>query len=420
MGIHGAESILYDRVPFQIDPSGGWLTRRIRQFLLPVAMALLIGPAASDVTNAGVSGMEVPGIVYQLLPTGGWQVHRAAVHARADGYGLSLAPAAHVAVYMADVLPGARYDLGLRLQRDLNTRIAVAVYDRPPWMEAARRYDLPMGPVVRTASPEVEYRWHIGIAPDSEGRRMYITVELDPGAPGSTQDAWYAIYLARALRRPMDRLGRGVTYLPGPRNLELAGSGKQRVVVVAPGPLMPDGVPVVPGWTPNLVHNGDFHRGLEGWTLLPEGSADPAERVVIDGNGLVLRGGREMIGVRQILQRKIVPGRPVMLHAMIRLQREKPDQDRASMPPLELRVCYLDEKDGEHCGSSAWRRRFVMLGMDQGGRDTVRIPAGVWYAFDDDLGKAIPKPSVITRIEILGGANPGASAQVLKVRLFQP
>jgi len=50
----------------------------------------------------------------------------------------------------------------------------------------------------------------------------------------------------------------------------------------------------------------------------------------------------------------------------------------------------------------------------------VRIPAGVWYAFDDDLGKERPKPSVITRIEILGGANPGASAQVLRVRLFQP
>ena len=408
-------------VPFQTDKSVGQLSRWIRRWLLPAAMALLTGAAAGDSANAGFSGVEMPGVVYQLLPTGTWHVHWAAADTETDRYGMPLAPAAHVAVYMANVLPGARYELGLRLQRDLNTRVAVAVYDRPPWAESARRHDLPMGPVVRTASPEVEYRWQIGIAPESEGRRMYITVELEPGAVGSPQEVWYAIYLARALRRPMDRPGRGVTFLPGPRNLELAGSGEQRVMVVAPGPLMPGGAPVVPGWTPNLVHNGDFRQGLEGWTLLPEGSVDLGERVVIDGNGLVLRGGQGMVGVRQILQRKIEPGRPLVLRAMIRLQRkEKAENGRTSTPPLELRVCYLDEKDDEHCGSRAWRRRFVMQGMGQRGKDTVRIPAGVWYAFDNDLGKANLKPAVITRIEILGGANPGVSARVRRVRLFQP
>ena len=373
-------------------------------------------------TPASDLGPETPGTVYRLMPSGTWHARWVGSGGGYGGHGTPVLHGSYMAVYMAAVEPGQMYDLGLRLQAELNTRIRVAVFDRPPWAAGARRFDLPMGPVVRTVSPEVEYRWHVGISPHSEGHTMFITIEAAPGTPAEWHRLWYAIYLARAPRRPMDSFGRGVTYLSGPSDLVLArGEERPLMVVVAPEPSAGGGGPAGTGWVPNLIRNGDFGRGLEGWELFPGDDTTVAGRVAVDDSGLMVRGGATPVGVRQVLQRRVTPGRPLLLRVAVRLERERGTAgDAGAAPALEVSVCYLDEGDEEHCGARAWRRRFVTEAAGGSGTQTVRVPPGVWYEFEDDLGRLSPAPVVITSVGVTGGAAAEGVARVRGIWLRQP
>ena len=365
-----------------------------------------------------VPAREAPGGVYRLLPLGQWQARWAGA---GGGDGAWPGPDAYGVVYVADVAPGQHYDLGLRLRAGPNTRLRVAVFDRPPSAPGARRYDLPLGPVVRTASPAVEYRWHLGISPHSKGRRLFITLSVAAGTPGQGHGVWHAIYLAPAPRPPMDSFGRGITYLAGPRALVLAAGGDGSpwaardpcaVLTPAPGPCGP----------PNLVHNGDFRLGLAGWALIPGEKGSGAGRVVVDGGGLVIRGadGGPQVGVTQILPRRVVASRPLLLGLVLRLDGDGAAGAPAGLAPLQVSVCYLDREDKAHCGERAYRRVFVMGKADGGGAAAVRVPRGVWYEFEEDLHRAAEGLTVVTSLSITGGGAAGVTARVRDVWLRQP
>ena len=368
-------------------------------------------------------GAWMPRAVYRLVPSGTWYGRWSETGIVSAGQAAEAAQGTYLAVYAAEMEPGQNYDLGLRLQADLNTRVRVAIFDRSPWAPGARRYDLPMGPVIRTASPEVEYRWHVGVSPHSEGRTMFITIEAVPGTPGQWCGVWYAIYLARAPRSPMNTLGRGITYLEGPRDLVLPGrrEGSSSYMMAAPDPLAAGSGPSGPGWSPSLIGNGDFRRGLQGWTLIPEDDPAVTGRVVVDENGLIIRGdgGASQVGVRQVLQRRVMPGRPLMLRVVVRLDRFAPAADAGNTAPLVISLCYLDGKDEEHCGERAYRRRFFADAAAADGMDVVRIPYGVWFEFEDDLGRTTPGPVVITSASITGGGIAGVTARIRDIRLLQ-
>ena len=394
-----------------------WLARVV------AGMALVAGMTAPGLdAPAGDWGPGMAGAAYRLVPSGTWHARRMGSGAGYGGHGTPVLQGSYTAVYVADVEPGQIYDLGLRLQAELNTRVRVAIFDRPPWAAGARRFDLPMGPVVRTVSPEVEYRWHVGISPRSEGRAMFITIEAVPGTPADWHRLWYAIYLARAPRRPMDSFGRGVTYLAGPSDLVLArGEERPLMVVVAPDPAASGRAPAGSGWVPNLIPNGDFGRGLEGWALLPGNDDAAAGRVAVDDDGLIVRGGgAARAGVRQVLQRRVASGRPLLLGTVVRLEQGEAAGDAGAAAVLEVSVCYLDERDEEHCGARAWRRRFVTQVAGGSGTETVRVPPGVWYESEDDLGRLTPAPAVITSVGITGGAAVGGMARVRAIWLRQP
>lgn len=386
--------------------------------------AFLVAGALAHGSHAHTRSAErgVSGVVYRLQPSGTW-------HARWLGSGSSHAvgeswlQGTHRTVYVADVMPGQNYDLGLRLRAELNTRVRVAVYDRIPWSPEAKRHELPMGPVVRTALPEVEYRWHISISPRSEGRSMFVSVEAMPGSGGQWREMWHAIYLARAPQRPMDMPGRGVTYLGGPDDLVLAASSEHlKMMEVVSGPAAPGSAAAGQGWMPNLIPNGEFRRGLEGWTLMPEQDSTVSGRVAVDEDGLIISGGRgaSPVGVRQVLQRRVIPGQPLFLRMAIRLDRDPMADSAGTVAPLELAVCYLDKKGREHCGARAYRRQFVTAAFRAAGEDLVWIPRSAWYEFEDDIGRLTPAPVVITSISITGGEVAGDVAHVRGIWLRQP
>ncbi|RMG53863.1 MAG: hypothetical protein D6717_10500 [Gammaproteobacteria bacterium] len=363
-------------------------------------------------------------MAYPLPATGVWHDRIVAPGAAGRLYPADAANGLYSAVYVAEVLPGENYDLGLRLRSDLNTRVRVSVYDRWPFAPEARRYELPMGPVVRTASPEVEFRWHLGISPGSEGSRLYVLFETEPRGAGAMHGLRYALYLARVPRRPMNTRGRGITYLAGPQGLVLAeGPQDPRVVlVVASGADAP--VPEQPGeqWTPSLVRNGSFRRGMEGWTLISEGESSRAgSRVAVDEAGLIIRGDGSAgtVGVRQAVHRKVTEGRPLMLRIAVRLDGEARDRDTDVGVPLEVAVCYLDARDQEHCGSRAYRRRFVTRERPGGSGEVISIPHGAWYEYEDDLGRLPEPPLVVKSVSITGGGVPGLIARVKNVWLVQ-
>ena len=365
---------------------------------------------------------RVSGVVYRLIPSGSW-------HARWLGPDAGSAmneawpmPGSYTAVYVADVMPGQTYDLGLRLRAELNTRVHVAVYDRIPWSPKAKRQELPMGPVVRTQSPDVEYRWHIGISPRSAGRSMFISIELASG-PGQSREIWYAVYMGQSSRRPMDARGRGITYLAGPDDLVLAASSEHpRVLVITPAPSIGGNATQVTGWAPNLIHNGGFRQGLDGWELLPGDDNAATGLVSVDNDGLIIRGGHGTahVGVRQVLQRRVVPGQPLLLKMAISMEQDPLKAAASEEAPLEVSACYLDMKGKEHCGARAYRRQFATTAVGVAGADILRVPRSARYVFEDDLGRLRPRPTVITSITIRGSMNAGEMARVYGIWLRQP
>lgn len=389
--------------------SGQWLRRRWVTLLMVLGVSMW---------GVAVPAREAPGGVYRLLPLGQWQARWAGP---GGGDGAWPGQGAYGVVYVADVAPGQHYDLGLRLRAGLNTRLRVAVFDRPPWAPGARRYDLPLGPVVRTASPAVEYRWHLGISPHSKGRRLFITLSVAAGTSGQGHAVWHAIYLAPAPRRPMDSFGRGITYLAGPRTLVLAAGGDGSPWAARDPCAVPTLAPESCGPT-NLVRNGDFRLGLAGWALIPGEDGRDAGRILVDEDGLVIRGanGRAQVGVTQILQRRVAVSRPLLLGLVLRLDGDGAAGAAAAPAPLRVSVCYLDRKDEAHCGERAYRRVFVTGKAGGGGAAAVRVPRGVWYEFEEDLHRAAEGLTVVTSLSITGGGAAGVTARVRDVWLRQP
>lgn len=324
------------------------------------------------------------------------------------------------AIYTAYVIPGGEYALGLRYRAGEKAKVHVMVFDRWPFDAKARRYDLPMGPVVRTDREVVEYRWRIGISRRSPGSRLFIVVEAEPPVGREAVRFRHSIYLVGSPRRPKDLLGRGITYLRGPSDLRLAEIPADRqIVFVEPLGYGPVGAGM---WRPdrNLVRNGDFHLGLDGWEFVSERGPDEAMRhVAVGDRGLRLWGGADPVrsGVRQLIQRHVADAPSLLLSATVMIENGGKSPADSGAVPLAVSVCYVDIKDAEHCGPDAYRKNFTTAASGKRGELTVRLVEGEWYEFEEDLTDLAPPPSVIRSISIEGGGVEDAEAWVRGVSL---
>jgi len=324
----------------------------------------------------------------------------------------------HHSIYTAYVIPGVEYAIGLRYRDNGNNKLYVMVFDRWPFDERAKRYDLPMGPVVRVNKDVIEYRWRIGISPRSAGNQIFIVVEAEAPVGREAVPLRHSIFLIDTPRRPMDRFGEGITYLSGPADLKLAASPADRQMVFVERPSTGALGTVV--WQPdrNLIRNGDFHLGLDGWELISEQGPDQARRhMAVGDEGLRVWGGVEpLLSVaKQRIQRHVANAASLLLSITVMIEEGGKSTD--TVAPLAVSVCYVDIRDIEHCGTSAYRTGFTTGIPSRGNSAIVQVVQGEWNEFEEDLSKLTPPPLVVTSIAIEGGGVKGAVAWVRDVSL---
>ncbi len=326
------------------------------------------------------------------------------------------------AVYAADVLPGREYALGLRYPAREQARVHVMVFDRWPFDAKAKRYDLPMGPVVRTGRHTIEYRWRLGISRRSPGQRLFVVVEAEPPAGKEARRFRHDIYLVDSPRRAKDLLGKGITYLRGPNDLYLVEAVTEQPVIIVEAADYGSADSVDRAWLRgrNLIRNGDFELGLTGWELISDEGQDTAMRhLAVGDDGLRFWSDDERLdfGVRQRLLRHIGHGESLQLAATLRIDREGPASTGRPTSPLAISICYTGQDDSEHCGAGAQRWRFTIRAGKDRHNGTVRIPKGEWYEFEFDLLKLSPAPEVIKSVTIEGGGVAKSEAWVRSISL---
>lgn len=313
-------------------------------------------------------------------------------------------------IYLVDLAPGADYTLGLRYPVDAGARPSVTLFDRWPMDPGAKRYRLPMGPVVRTNNEKIEYRWRLGVSSRSGGNLAFVVVDAGSGLTAARDRFRHFMYLTTPAVRPQNQFGTGITYLRGPSDLMLQKTaGIVDYIVEYPFRRSASSGDYGEEWRlrGNLVFNGDFRQGLQGWEVLAGGTGSgSAGRVVVGDEGLLLRieSPDVQLGVSQMIKRDVHGARSLRLALDLRFDRrsDKRLMDADEPAAVELIICYLDAERSEHCGSGAYRQSFSAGNVNRRGGQFVGIKMGEWYRFEDELMDLNPEPDVIESISITG------------------
>lgn len=310
------------------------------------------------------------------------------------------------AVYLLELTPGADYTLGLRYRAEGLQKPVVRLYSNWPGDPGAKSYKFPTGPVVRTDPAKVEYRWRLSVSPRSQGNLAFLAVEFGNGFSGREGSSGYALYLATPAARPENLLGTGITYLRGPSDLMLSGQVDTAAYVVE--------FPYSGGWdnghrggrhSGDLIINGDFSRGLEGWEMLSSGESNGGQ-VSVGKSGLHLGNiaPGTFAGVRQPLKRYIGDAGSLWLAAALMFDGREGGRDltRGEAPVLEIGICYVDVEGRRHCGEDAYRRSFIPDLGQRENEDARAIGSGRWFRFEDEITALSPKPEVLESVIIKG------------------
>lgn len=328
-------------------------------------------------------------------------------------------------IYLVDLAPGADYTLGLRYPANSKSKPSVLLFDRWPMDPKAKHYKLPMGPVLLTNLEKIEYRWRLAVSPRSKGRLAFLLVEAKPGFSGPADPFRYFIYLTTPAISPIRQIGEGITYLRGPSDLMLAEPSQTAEYIVEypyrrTGPdqdhrsgRRSEG---------NLISNGRFDKGLEGWEVLPGNSAtETSGRVAVGNEGLRLWSDdpEARPGVRQTISRYIQDASSLRLTAELKIDSEPSGRfrDNHETPALEITICYQDKRGTEHCGESAYRQVFSTIRNPQQTEQLIKVKEGKWYRFEDELMDLDPRPVVIESIRLAGKGLKGSEAWIESVYL---
>lgn len=279
----------------------------------------------------------------------------------------------YVTLYALPVWPGQQYSLTMRVASGTR-RARVYLYDRWPLLPGAIRTPLPTGPVVAVVGQRhITYCWHLGISPHSTALTVYALVQY-PRRPDGHHDRGPRLALFSPPIDPTAETGRGISFLDGPRALLLqAGSAQLSYPVANPPTMAPaEDRPVWPG-VDDLVVNGSFIQGLQGW--------QPGDKSLVSLNN---RTGLEMLPrpdapvvVRQLLIGSSPPAQNPVLTADLRLGKQ-PGQ---SPTRLLISLCKGDTPDSATCGDQDVVARFSTRSGESTRKSTLPVPAGQWIHY---------------------------------------
>ena len=328
-------------------------------------------------------------------------------------------------IYLADLEPGLDYTLGLRYPTSTGANPSITLSDRWPLDLEAKHYTFPMGPVVRTDPDWIEYRWRLEVSGRSQGNLAFIVVEPNPRGAASTNRFRHFMYLVTPSVRPMNQLGSGITYLRGPSDLFLHQTTNTAGYVIEypygrtgsrhnrQDNRRADG---------DLIVNGDFRQGLQGWKIFSEqGDAAAVDHVATGRDGLRIWSDGQAVGsgVRQTIQRDVQDARSLVLEMELRFDKDPGTSFRTDTAAAELSICYLDVKGNDHCGAEAYRVRFTTHRAAPSADGTVRVSLGKWFPFEDELIDLDPRPRVIKSVTVAGARSPGQDAWIRQVHLTE-
>ncbi|NOY86751.1 MAG: hypothetical protein GXP52_05575 [Deltaproteobacteria bacterium] len=393
---------------------------RVIRITIVLAMSLLVLPGAG---KAGPLRNTGQWRVMELPTTGNWFEGRAGYR---PGFALGRGSAfgkGRYSIYLLELAPGSSYTLGLRYSSGVKNKPSVLLYDRWPLDPSARRYKLPVGPVMRTDPGKIEYRWRLSVSGRSRGNLAFVVVQAGAGIAGAKGRFRHFMYLTTPAVQPKNRLGTGITYLRGPSDLML-GEPSPDIQYLVEYPFSRAGnrgdrEHRVAG---ELIDNGDFSRGLRHWELFSgNGESGDSGRVSVGNEGLRLgnEDTGDIAGVRQTVKWYVGDIHSLVLAAGLRIDRGKSGrfQQVDDPPVLQIAVCYADEEKREHCADDAYIREFTTDGGAQSNARFTRVENGRWHNFEDDLMGLSPRPDVIESVSITGLGLKNSEAWVQSISL---
>lgn len=297
-------------------------------------------------------------------------------------------------LFAAELWPGKAYTLEMTVPATLR-QVRVYLFDRWPFLPAARRIPLPSGPVVRVPGRRTSTRrWRIGISRRSPGYNLYFMV-IYPRAPGRKRLPAPRLALYSPPLDSRHSIGRGITYLDGPRALVLQG-GPPPLVELLPQ-IGEAGPGAVPGPGTDWLQNGDFRQGLRGWSGSRVGTRSPGQGVAM------LPRGAAGASLSQALNRAVDADDRLVLEGALRLGRPRARQESR----LVLTLCYRDTLGKRICGSEA---DLVRFSTSPAGATRARgrlVPAGRWFHFRYALRRLSQPPARLLSLSLqASGAGP--------------
>lgn len=333
----------------------------------------------------------------------------------------------YAVLYSIELIPGGHYTLGLSCPSYARD-VAVVLFDRWPGSPGARMTTLPMGPLVRTGTKSLEYRWNLGIAPQSTSTLLYVSVE---GRPSKREhmELPHTVFVRSTPTKPSSRVGQGTTYLQGPQNLVLTGEREQVAYLVRKTEVEHEAesettsmVLAIPG---DLVHNGWFTQGLNYWQPHRDYEIDPEVTgfsLTKDGLRLFSTVSHEREGVMQQFDADVSDAETLILRADVRVDAQTlagtgPDGREA---PIAISIGYETDTGKQSTEQHIFWQGFYCLDPEEPGlsKNGQKVPQGLWYRYIVNLMQIEPRPKKIKFIAIEGSGWPQRDGCVTDVHLI--
>ncbi|HDP24788.1 MAG TPA: hypothetical protein ENN34_05020 [Deltaproteobacteria bacterium] len=333
----------------------------------------------------------------------------------------------YAVLYSIELIPGRSYTLGLSCPTYARD-VAVVLFDRWPGSPGARMVTLPMGPLVRTNTTSLEYRWNLGISPKSTSTLLYVSVEGRP-TQREHMELPHTVFVRSTPTKPSSRVGQGITYLQGPQNLVLTGEREQVAYLVRKHEVERTSefeptsmVLAIPG---DLVHNGWFTDGLNYWK--PHRTYEVNHDVktfslVKDGLRIFSTVSHVREGLIQQLDADVSDADTLILRADVRVDAQAmggtgPGGHDA---PIAIAVGYETDNGDETVKENIFWQGFYYLEPQEPniGKNGQKVPQGLWYRYIMNLMQIEPRPQRIKFIALEGSGWPQRDGVVTDVHLI--
>jgi hypothetical protein len=391
--------------------------------LIPVGsfgFAVLVSTVLVMGATEGRAHAEAAWQAYELPVDGHY--YRGEINAREDGpLGRGISVHGREMVFMAHVMPGKAYTLGLRMPNKGRLRLAVSLYDRWPYESDAKSWRLQTGSALMSNRKHIEYQWRISTDPASTGNLLFMKVNVE--RPAKARRYRYPVYafIVTPPVEPMRELGRGVTHLRGPSNLVLQTQAEQVHIIRAIVPVESWDGPdeEVRNDINGLIPNGNFRDGLSRWKVFP-GYHDTGEiGVSVGRHGLRLWGEKEsrLAGVEQTFDSPIIIKQGDRLVMDIRIRRQAQRDGFASLDDFPLRLDIFCQPGSGHQGYNIYSRAFSVSAVKNKvlRKRVVKVPLNRWFHFESfPSGRSGPACRA-KRIRLAGGGMPERNVWIRQV-----